>query len=102
MSIKLRIPGQREAASSATAETVAVRRPDAGKIARLWAKLGADAGAYELRMADVNGQPGVVATDPEGRVGVVITLGVAGSRVISVWAVVNPDKLARVPTAARA
>ena len=74
----------------------------AAKIARLWAKLGADAGAYELRMADVNGQPGVVATDPEGRVGGVITLGVAGGRVISVWAVVNPDKLARVPTALEA
>jgi RNA polymerase sigma-70 factor, ECF subfamily len=74
----------------------------AAKIARLWAKLGADAGAYELRMADINGQPGVVATDPEGRVGGVITLGVAGGRVISVWAVVNPDKLARVPTALEA
>src|SRR5688500_10510147 len=34
----------------------------AAKVARLWAKLGADSGALELRPADVNGQPGVVTT----------------------------------------
>jgi RNA polymerase sigma-70 factor, ECF subfamily len=76
----------------------ATRRPiyGAAKIARLWAKLGKDQGAYELRAADVNGQPGIVATDADGRVATVITLGVAERRVTSVWAVVNPDKLSRV------
>jgi RNA polymerase sigma-70 factor (TIGR02957 family) len=69
------------------------------KIARLWGNRRADVDAYELRAADVNGQPGIVATDPDGRVAGVLTLGVADGRVISVWAVVNPDKLARVPTA---
>jgi RNA polymerase sigma-70 factor, ECF subfamily len=76
----------------------ATRRPiyGAAKIARLWAKLGKDQGAYELRAADVNGQPGIVATDADGRVATVITLGVAERRGTSVWAVVNPDKLSRV------
>jgi RNA polymerase sigma-70 factor (ECF subfamily) len=77
----------------------ATRRPihGAAKIARLWAKLGEDVDAYDLRAADVNGQPGIVATDADGRVAAVVTLAIADGRVASVWAVVNPDKLSRVP-----
>jgi RNA polymerase sigma-70 factor (ECF subfamily) len=74
----------------------------AEKVARLWASIAQPerSGPVELRPADVNGQPGVVGTDPGGRVVGVLTLAVADGRVQSVWAVVNPDKLARVPTAA--
>jgi RNA polymerase sigma-70 factor (ECF subfamily) len=68
----------------------------AAKVARLWAKLGTDQAPAALRLADVNGQPGVVGTDAEGRVVGVLTLEVDGERVRSVWAVVNPDKLTRV------
>jgi RNA polymerase sigma-70 factor (TIGR02957 family) len=69
----------------------------AHKVARLWASLGTTQGPYELHPADVNGQPGIVATGPGGEVLSVITVDVADDRVQAVWAVVNPDKLARVP-----
>ena len=69
----------------------------AQKIARLWASLGRTQGPYEIRAVDVNGQPGVAATGPDGTVLSVITVDVADDRVQAVWAVVNPDKLARVP-----
>ena len=45
--------------------------------------------------------PGVIVSDPDGRVNTVLTLEVADGRVRSVWAVVNPDKLARVPAGGR-
>lgn len=69
------------------------------KIARLWARLGTTQGPYELRAVDVNGQPGVVATAPDGTVLTVLTLDVADDRVQAVRAVVNPDKLARAAAA---
>lgn len=65
------------------------------KIARLWARLGTTQGPYELHAVDVNGQPGVVGTAPDGTVLTVLTLDVADDRVQAVRAVVNPDKLAR-------
>ena len=73
----------------------------AEKVARLWASIGDPAriGPYTVRVADVNGQPGAIAIGPDGSVLGVITLQVAGGRVQSVWAVVNPDKLARVQPA---
>jgi RNA polymerase sigma-70 factor, ECF subfamily len=71
----------------------------AAKIARLWAALGTSQGPYELHPADVNGQPGVVALDPDGRVLAVLTLDVADDRIQRVWVVVNPDKVVRAATA---
>jgi len=70
----------------------------AEKVARLWASIAdpARSGPYTLRFADVNGQPGVVAFGADGGVTAVLTLEVADGRVRTVWAVVNPDKLARV------
>jgi len=69
----------------------------AAKVARLWARLGADEAPAGIRLADVNGQPGVVGTDADGSVIAVLTLAVEAGRVRSIWVVVNPDKLARVP-----
>jgi RNA polymerase sigma-70 factor (ECF subfamily) len=71
----------------------------ADKIARLWAAIGRRPLEYELREVDVNGQPGVAALGPDGAVITVLTVDVAGDRVQAVWAVVNPDKLARIATA---
>jgi RNA polymerase sigma-70 factor, ECF subfamily len=71
----------------------------AEKIARLWASLGTSQAPYELHPVDVNGQPGVVGTGPDGTVLTVLTLDVADDRVQTVRAVVNPDKLARVAAA---
>jgi RNA polymerase sigma-70 factor, ECF subfamily len=71
----------------------------ADKIARLWANIGNRPLEYDLRPVDVNGQPGVVALGPDGEPITVLTVDVADDRVQTVWAVVNPDKLARVATA---
>ena len=46
-----------------------------------------------LRLAWVNGQPGAVVYDAQGRVVTVMELDVAGGVVQAVHAVVNPDKL---------
>jgi DNA-directed RNA polymerase specialized sigma24 family protein/ketosteroid isomerase-like protein len=46
-----------------------------------------------LRLAWVNGQPGAVAYDTEGRVVTVVELEIAGGVIQAVHAVVNPDKL---------
>jgi RNA polymerase sigma-70 factor (ECF subfamily) len=68
----------------------------AANVARLWARIGGDTRRYALERVAVNGQPGVLARDADGGVAGVLTLDVAGGRVQAVWAVVNPDKLARV------
>jgi RNA polymerase sigma-70 factor (ECF subfamily) len=46
-----------------------------------------------LRLAWVNGQPGAVLYDPEGRVVSVIELAVADGVVQAIHSVINPDKL---------
>jgi RNA polymerase sigma-70 factor (TIGR02957 family) len=49
-------------------------------------------GTY-AQLATVNGQPGAVAYDPEGRVASVFSLDIADGQVQAVRSVVNPDKL---------
>ncbi len=49
-----------------------------------------------FRLAWVNGQPGAVAHDAEGRVVTVFALEVADGQVQTIRAVVNPDKLGHV------
>ena len=45
------------------------------------------------RPVEVNGQPGIVVLDPEGRLVYVSTLDIAGGQVQSVRSILNPDKL---------
>ncbi len=45
---------------------------------------------------DVNGQPGAVARDPEGRVLSVLSLDCADGRIQGISSVVNPDKLRHI------
>ena len=52
--------------------------------------------AASLRLAWVNGQPGAVAHDAEGRVVSVFALDVADGMVQAIRAVVNPDKLGHI------
>ena len=49
-------------------------------------------GAY-ARLAWVNGQPGAVSYDAQGRVINVFELDIADGMVQAIWSVVNPDKL---------
>jgi len=46
-----------------------------------------------MRHAEVNGQPGALFVDPDGRPVVVVSLDIADGRVQTVRAVSNPDKL---------
>jgi RNA polymerase sigma-70 factor (ECF subfamily) len=71
----------------------------ADKVARLWAAIGTRPEEYELRTVDVNGQPGVAGIASDGTLATVLTIDVADDRIERVWAVVNPDKLARAATA---
>jgi RNA polymerase sigma-70 factor, ECF subfamily len=49
-----------------------------------------------LQPTHVNGQPGVVFTDPDGRVAVVMSLDVADGVVQTIRSVINPEKLAHL------
>jgi RNA polymerase sigma-70 factor (ECF subfamily) len=46
-----------------------------------------------LRRVDVNGQPGALLLDAEGRIFSVFALDIRDGRVQSIRSVVNPDKL---------
>jgi RNA polymerase sigma-70 factor (ECF subfamily) len=69
------------------------------KVARLWANLRDRSEPYTLRPVDVNGQPGVAAVAADGGLLTILTVDVVDDQVQTVWAVVNPDKLARAATA---
>lgn len=64
------------------------------RVARqLFAGLRAAAGRLTVRREVVNGQPGALLVDGEGRVGGVMAIDVADGQVRSLRLVVNPDKL---------
>jgi RNA polymerase sigma-70 factor (TIGR02957 family) len=58
-----------------------------------WARAATRFGGVVLRQVDVNGQPGAVALDPEGKLINVMALDVADGQVQGVRSVVNPEKL---------
>ena len=59
-----------------------------------WAKAGL--GTTAMRLAEVNGQPGAIVEDEEGRVYGVMALDIADGQVQGILSVVNPDKLGHV------
>ncbi|MBI5104973.1 MAG: RNA polymerase sigma-70 factor [Solirubrobacterales bacterium] len=65
------------------------------RVGRLLAGLGRKLPPYGARIEvrEVNGQPGVVVRDRDGRVINVFAVDVAGGRVHAVRSVINPDKL---------
>jgi RNA polymerase sigma-70 factor, ECF subfamily len=68
------------------------RRPAGGPVPARPDPPGAAAG-IRLRPAEVNGQPGLLSYDPEGRLLGVLALDIADGRVQTVRSIVNPDKL---------
>jgi RNA polymerase sigma-70 factor (TIGR02957 family) len=60
---------------------------------RAWTRAGSRLTRITLRRVDVNGQPGALLLDDEGRVFGVMTVDVADGQVHGVRSVVNPDKL---------
>ena len=51
------------------------------------------AAGIRVRPAEVNGHPGLLAIDPDGRLLGVLALDIADGRVQTVRSIVNPDKL---------
>src|ERR671936_25821 len=75
-------------------------RPIVGRrrVSRLMAGVLAQAREYAAtwRMTEVNGQPGVMFLDSEGRIGSVMSVDVADGVIQTIRSVINPDKLAHL------
>jgi RNA polymerase sigma-70 factor (ECF subfamily) len=56
-------------------------------------RTAARVGSFTLYREEVNGQPGALFFDPEGRVGGVVILDIADGQIQSVSSINNPDKL---------
>ncbi len=56
-------------------------------------RAGARFGGFTLRREEVNGQPGALFFDREGRLAGVMILDVADGQIQAVSSIVNPDKL---------
>jgi RNA polymerase sigma-70 factor (ECF subfamily) len=73
------------------------------KVARTllaWFRAAARIGGVSLQAAEVNGQPGALLFDPEGRLVTVLSVDVADGQVQAIRSIVNPDKLRHLgPTA---
>ena len=61
-----------------------------------WMRVAFRIPGVEFRRVDVNGEPGAVMLDGEGRVAAVMALDIGGGEVRAVSSVVNPDKLRRL------
>ena len=76
----------------------ALARPVSGRsrVARTlqaWVRLADRTEGVVMRPAEVNGQPGAVTVDGEGKLLSVLSLDIAGGEIRSISSVVNPDKL---------
>ena len=68
-------------------------RPRVARTLMAWLRAGTRAGGFILRREEVNGQPGALFVDREGRLISVMILDVAEGQIQGVSAIVNPDKL---------
>jgi RNA polymerase sigma-70 factor (TIGR02957 family) len=60
---------------------------------RNWARTGSRLGGWRVRRVDVNGQPGAMLLDGEGRLFAVMSVDVADGQIQGIRSIVNPDKL---------
>jgi RNA polymerase sigma-70 factor (TIGR02957 family) len=65
-----------------------------------WSKQATRIPGLDARLVEVNGQPGAVAMDGEGRIINVMAIDIADGRVQGIRSVVNPDKLSHLGPAA--
>jgi RNA polymerase sigma-70 factor (TIGR02957 family) len=61
-----------------------------------WWRQGARIGRVAVRQVEVNGQPGGLMLDADGRLIGVMALDIAGGQIQAVSSIVNPDKLAHL------
>ena len=76
----------------ALTRSVRGRNRVARRLIKYWARLIAVPGV-SLRLAEVNGDPGVLYLDPDERLIGVVALDIAGGQVRGINSIVNPDKL---------
>jgi RNA polymerase sigma-70 factor (TIGR02957 family) len=79
-----KVRGARRASIKGRVRCVRAMRAARGMLERM---------GVSFRRAEVNGEPGVMTVDPDGRVVSVVTVDIAGGRVRAVNSVFNPDKL---------
>jgi RNA polymerase sigma-70 factor (ECF subfamily) len=79
-----KVPGARRSPLSGRVRCARAVRAGRRQLARM---------ATTLRRAEVNGEPGLIITDRDGRLVGVMTLEIAEGRVAEINAVFNPDKL---------
>src|SRR5829696_8180096 len=60
---------------------------------KAWLRAGSRLAGITFRTVGVNGQPGAMLLDAEGRVFGVMTLDIADGQILGIRSVVNPDKL---------
>jgi RNA polymerase sigma-70 factor (TIGR02957 family) len=58
-----------------------------------WTRAGVRIGGVSLRPVEVNGQPGAMSFDPDGKLINVLALDIADGQILAVRSIVNPDKL---------
>jgi RNA polymerase sigma-70 factor (TIGR02957 family) len=68
-------------------------RTKVARALRAGLRAGARVGGFTVRRQEVNGQPGALYLDPEGRLAGVMILDIAGGQIQAVSTIVNPDKL---------
>ncbi len=76
----------------------ALARPVSGRVRvartlRAWVKAGERWGGFTLRPGELNGQPGAITLDADGRVISAMALEISGDRIRAVHSIVNPEKL---------
>ncbi len=72
-----------------------------GRVARAllaWVRLGARIPGASIRPVEVNGMPGALLLDGEGRLLAVWALEISGGQIAGVSSVINPDKLGHLGT----
>jgi RNA polymerase sigma-70 factor (ECF subfamily) len=76
----------------------ALARPVGGRVRvartlRAWFRAGERLGGFALQPAEINGQPGAIALDGDGRVISALALEIDGGQIRALHSIVNPDKL---------
>jgi RNA polymerase sigma-70 factor (TIGR02957 family) len=68
-------------------------RDRAVQLLQAWWRAAERFGGVRFERTEINGQPGALTRDPEGRLINAIVLDIAGGKIVAVRSVVNPDKL---------
>jgi RNA polymerase sigma-70 factor (TIGR02957 family) len=68
-------------------------RDRAVRALRGWSRVSERLGGITFERAELNGQPGALVRDPDGKLINAMVLDIAGGEIVAIRSVVNPDKL---------